>query len=170
MSHTILYATGTRHRVMSYATGTRPIRDIGLWATRQLRDGARNNSEVIRGFSETPNDHATPRISRASESRTNNTRKTYCKIDCIQRVSIPGMYSLASKAKEADLRKYCEGGVEDAVMDKLKLIREAGDGVVVLGTGEPGPLQQMLTRHKGRSNYDPNEIEYGDDLVEVAFL
>lgn len=55
---------------------------------------------------------------------------------------------LARKAKEADVRKYCEQGVEDSVMDKLKLIKDAGDSVE-LGLGEPGPLQQVLTRRKG---------------------
>jgi indole-3-glycerol phosphate synthase len=55
---------------------------------------------------------------------------------------------LARRAKEADVRKYCEEGVEDSVMEQLKLIKDAGDAVE-LGTGEPGPLQQVLTRRKG---------------------
>ena len=55
---------------------------------------------------------------------------------------------LARKAKEADVRKYCEQGVEDSVMEKLKVIKDTSDSVE-LGLGEPGPLQQVLTRRKG---------------------
>lgn len=64
--------------------------------------------------------------------------------------SLSAIGVLARKAKEANVRKYCEEGVEDSVMEQLKLIKDnAKDSVVELGTGEPGPLQQLLTRRKG---------------------
>lgn len=52
---------------------------------------------------------------------------------------------LARKAKEADIRKYCEAGVPDNVMAEYKKISSDD---VVLDTA-PGPLQELLTRRKG---------------------
>mmetsp|Transcript_14487 Transcript_14487/g.21353 ORF Transcript_14487/g.21353 Transcript_14487/m.21353 type:complete len:332 (+) Transcript_14487:61-1056(+) len=53
---------------------------------------------------------------------------------------------LARKAKEADVRKYCEEGVEDAVMEDYKKIKAAGE---IEQRKEPGPLQTILTKRKG---------------------
>ena len=55
---------------------------------------------------------------------------------------------LARKAKEADIRKYCEDGVDDVVMEQYKKIKAARDDPLDL-TKEPGPLQSELTRRKG---------------------
>lgn len=55
---------------------------------------------------------------------------------------------LARKAKEADIRKYCEAGVADDVMVEYKKIKAAEDEPLVTD-GEPGPLQEVLTRRKG---------------------
>jgi indole-3-glycerol phosphate synthase len=55
---------------------------------------------------------------------------------------------LARKAKEADIRKYCEAGVPDDVMVEYKKIK-AVEGEPLLMDGGPGPLQVVLTRRKG---------------------
>jgi len=55
---------------------------------------------------------------------------------------------LARKAKEADVRKYCEEGVEDGTMEQYKIIKEKS-GDIDLSSSTPGPLQQALTRRKG---------------------
>ena len=54
---------------------------------------------------------------------------------------------LAKKAKEAELRKYVEDGVEDNVMEYYQKIK-AHDGQD-LDTATVGPLQQALTRRHG---------------------
>lgn len=55
---------------------------------------------------------------------------------------------LARKAKEADIRKYCEDGVEDVVMEQYKKIKAAREEPLNLEKA-PGPLQTELTRRKG---------------------
>lgn len=55
---------------------------------------------------------------------------------------------LARKAKEADIRKYCEAGVEDDVMVEYKKITAAKDEPLDMDK-EAGPLQAVLTRRKG---------------------
>ena len=55
---------------------------------------------------------------------------------------------LARKAKEADIRKYCEGGVEDSVMAQYEKIKASRDEPLDM-TKPPGPLQTELTRRKG---------------------
>eukprot|EP00548_Thalassiothrix_antarctica_P004942 CAMPEP_0194130178 /NCGR_PEP_ID=MMETSP0152-20130528/1279_1 /TAXON_ID=1049557 /ORGANISM="Thalassiothrix antarctica, Strain L6-D1" /LENGTH=351 /DNA_ID=CAMNT_0038824605 /DNA_START=72 /DNA_END=1127 /DNA_ORIENTATION=+ len=52
---------------------------------------------------------------------------------------------LARKAKEADVRKYCETGVEDDVLKAYEKIKSSGE----IEQREPGPLQAALTRRKG---------------------
>lgn len=54
----------------------------------------------------------------------------------------------ARKAKEADIRKYCEEGVEDSVMEQYKKIKAARDEPLDL-LKEAGPLQAELTKRKG---------------------
>ena len=57
---------------------------------------------------------------------------------------------LAKKAKEATLREYISGGIEDSVMEQYKIIKEAlsssEDGDVET---KAGPFQQSLTKRKG---------------------
>jgi indole-3-glycerol phosphate synthase len=55
---------------------------------------------------------------------------------------------LARKAKEADVRKYCEAGVSDDVMEQYNRIKSKSDDID-LSHASPGPLQQVLTRRKG---------------------
>jgi indole-3-glycerol phosphate synthase len=55
---------------------------------------------------------------------------------------------LARKAKEAHVRKYCEAGVSDDVMEQYNIIKRKSDDID-LSHSSPGPLQQVLTRRKG---------------------
>eukprot|EP00542_Grammatophora_oceanica_P016431 CAMPEP_0194048678 /NCGR_PEP_ID=MMETSP0009_2-20130614/28090_1 /TAXON_ID=210454 /ORGANISM="Grammatophora oceanica, Strain CCMP 410" /LENGTH=352 /DNA_ID=CAMNT_0038694611 /DNA_START=125 /DNA_END=1183 /DNA_ORIENTATION=+ len=58
---------------------------------------------------------------------------------------------LARKAKEADIRKYCESGVPDDVMEHYKVIQEAlaESPKYIKPEDGPGNLQQTLTRRRG---------------------
>ena len=62
---------------------------------------------------------------------------------------------LAKKAKEATLREYISGGVEDSVMEQYKVIKEAlsndddDDDDTSAASAEPGPFQQSITKRKG---------------------
>jgi indole-3-glycerol phosphate synthase len=56
--------------------------------------------------------------------------------------------ALTKKAKKDDLRKYVESGIDDAVMEKYKIIKEKAAGID-LSNQTPGPLQEALTRRKG---------------------
>jgi indole-3-glycerol phosphate synthase len=55
---------------------------------------------------------------------------------------------LARKAKEAEIRKYCEAGVEDAVMEQYKKIK-AFDESSGSDNEQMGPLQSELTKRRG---------------------
>ena len=55
---------------------------------------------------------------------------------------------LARKAKEADIRKYCQEGVDDATMEQYNLLKDKVSSITLAET-TPGPLQQALTRRKG---------------------
>mmetsp|Transcript_40772 Transcript_40772/g.62708 ORF Transcript_40772/g.62708 Transcript_40772/m.62708 type:complete len:351 (-) Transcript_40772:3275-4327(-) len=59
--------------------------------------------------------------------------------------------SLVKKAKEASLREYIAAGVEEEVMEKYNIIREAlqRDEFDFDNRGELPPLQERLTRRKG---------------------
>jgi indole-3-glycerol phosphate synthase len=76
---------------------------------------------------------------------------------------------LARKAKEADVRKYCETGIDDDVMEQYKKIKDAEELPLDLNRG-PGPLQSELTRRKGTvtviAEYK-RKIENGGFIVEV---
>mmetsp|Transcript_458 Transcript_458/g.644 ORF Transcript_458/g.644 Transcript_458/m.644 type:complete len:361 (+) Transcript_458:157-1239(+) len=57
---------------------------------------------------------------------------------------------LARKAKEADVRKYCEGGIDDSVMEKVKLMKENLPKLSETPDEDgPGPMQTGLTKRKG---------------------
>lgn len=82
--------------------------------------------------------------------------------------SLHAIGALAKKAKEATLRQYIAGGIEDNVMEKYSIIKEAlskeGDdssGCVV------GPLQATLTRRKGTITVI---AEYKRKLAESGFI
>ena len=59
------------------------------------------------------------------------------------------------KAKEADVRRYCEGGPPESVLSLLKRINDAAadaaetDGAAPPPCGEVGTLQSLLTKRRG---------------------
>lgn len=55
---------------------------------------------------------------------------------------------LARKAKENEIRQYCEGGVDDAVMEQVKIMKENLPNISD-EEGEVGPVQASLTKRKG---------------------
>lgn len=64
--------------------------------------------------------------------------------------SLQAIGALAKKAKEATLRQYIADGIEDSVMEKYNIIKEAlGKEDESTGTIAVGPLQENLTRRKG---------------------
>jgi indole-3-glycerol phosphate synthase len=69
------------------------------------------------------------------------------------RVSSSSLYAigaLARKAKEATLRKYIADGIEDSVMEKYNIIKDAlTNDTIDLSSSPPAPLQDTLTRRKG---------------------
>jgi indole-3-glycerol phosphate synthase len=76
-------------------------------------------------------------------------------------ITSTGLYAigiLAKKAKEATLREYIAGGIEDSVMEQYKIIQAALSATTTSTTTSTpppsvalvaGPLQQALTRRKG---------------------
>lgn len=55
---------------------------------------------------------------------------------------------LARKAKENEIRQYCENGIDDSVMAQVKIMKENLPNVEE-GNEEPGPVQSSLTKRKG---------------------
>lgn len=83
-----------------------------------------------------------------------------------------GLYAigvLAKKAKEATLREYIAGGIEDSVMEQYKIIQAALSAPT--STPPPalvaGPLQQALTRRKGTITVI---AEYKRKLAESGYV
>lgn len=84
---------------------------------------------------------------------------------------------LARKAKEADVRKYCQEGVDDATMEQYNLIK-AKSSDVDLSCQSPGLLQQALTRRKGtltliaeyKRKMDTSKSGYIDDVFDPEIL
>jgi len=72
---------------------------------------------------------------------------------------------LARKAKEAELRTYVEGGVEENVLEKFKEMKSAAESVELDNT--PGPLQELLTKRKGTITII---AEYKRKLENTAFI
>ena len=56
--------------------------------------------------------------------------------------------ALAKKAKQADLKKYVQDGIDDSVMSVYKEMKAAMANVD-LSEQSPGPLQESLTKRKG---------------------
>jgi len=79
-------------------------------------------------------------ISCSSTSTTSTSTSTSTQLNAI------GV--LARKAKEADVRAYCEGGVDDKVMEQVQIMKT---NLPTLPTNEEvvGPLQSCLTKRKG---------------------
>lgn len=70
-----------------------------------------------------------------------------CASACTSTTALDAIGVLARKAKEADIRKYCEEGVPDDVMEIYKKIKANAE--TPLDTSTVGPLQQSLTKRKG---------------------
>ena len=62
--------------------------------------------------------------------------------------SLYAIGALAKKAKQTDLKKYVEGGIDDSVMSVYKQMKAAMNDVD-LSSQSPGPLQEALTKRKG---------------------
>lgn len=80
---------------------------------------------------------------------------------------------LAKKAKQADLRKYVQGGVEPEVMEYVKKIKDNIDSVGDLASQSPGPLQEALTRRKGTitviAEYKRNNAAFENNKIPTVF-
>ena len=77
--------------------------------------------------------------------------------------------ALAKKAKQAELRKYVEAGVEDAVMEKYNVMKKNLVETMKEGQTIPGPLQQELTKRKGTITVIA-EYKRKNDQVENGFI
>jgi indole-3-glycerol phosphate synthase len=82
---------------------------------------------------------------------------------------------LARKAKENDVRKYCEGGIEDSVMEQVQLMKQ---NLANLSDEDvPGPVQSSLTKRKGtisiiaeyKKKFD-TETGFLDEMFEPEVL
>lgn len=56
---------------------------------------------------------------------------------------------MARKAKETDVRKYVENGVEESVLSELERLKEGLASLPSSSSEEIGPLQRALTKRKG---------------------
>ena len=79
-----------------------------------------------------------PSLSTSTRARP-STRKT---------TPLFAIGALAKKAKQADLKKFVEGGIDDSIMAVYKKMK-AAMGDVDLSNQSPGPLQEALTKRKG---------------------
>ena len=70
----------------------------------------------------------------------------------ITSTSLNAIGVLARKAKEAEVRQYCEAGIEESVMDQVKIMKANLASLPSLEESDkagPGPLQKGLTKRKG---------------------
>jgi len=66
--------------------------------------------------------------------------------------SLNAIGALARKAKLTEVREYCEAGIEDYVMEKVKEMKanlESLPSVAESDAAGPGPIQKGLTKRKG---------------------
>ena len=87
--------------------------------------------------------------SAVSSNVVSSKKKTTCSSSSLYAVG-----ALVKKAKEASLRQYIAGGIEDSVMEQYKIIKDALENDTIdLTTSQEeeivGPLQETLTRRKG---------------------
>ena len=74
------------------------------------------------------------------------------------------------KAKEAEVRKYCESGPSQsvlAILDQIKDARQASSSSSTATTTTPGPLQTALTKRRGTITII---AEYKRNLTGTAYL
>lgn len=84
--------------------------------------------------------------------------------------SLNAIGALAKKAKQADLRKYAESGIDDVVMEKYNIIKEAlQKDEINIKESTPGPLQQSLTKRKGTITIIA-EYKRKNDVVETGAI
>ena len=78
---------------------------------------------------------------------------------------------LARKAKEAEVRTYCQDGIEDDVMDQYNAMKAALEQGVDLNN-DVGPIQELLTRRKGTitivAEYK-RKLEGSDGYIDEIF-
>lgn len=83
--------------------------------------------------------------------------------------SLHAIGALARKAKEADLRNYIEGGIDPAVREKYDVLKRALEEEDTLGEGDPGPVQQALTKRKGTITVIA-EFKRKNDAVDTGYI
>jgi indole-3-glycerol phosphate synthase len=66
----------------------------------------------------------------------------------ITSTSLNALGVLARKAKENDVRQYCENGIDDSVMEQVKILKEKLPNVSDMDN-TVGPVQAGLTKRKG---------------------
>ncbi|CAB9507869.1 Indole-3-glycerol phosphate synthase [Seminavis robusta] len=94
----------------------------------------------------------------------------YAKSRAFASVPLNAIGALAKKAKQADLRKYVEGGIEDSVMEKYNVLKEALEkDTIDLNLSTPGPLQQALTKRKGTITIIA-EFRRKNDAIEAGYI
>eukprot|EP00557_Chaetoceros_sp_GSL56_P005673 CAMPEP_0176498614 /NCGR_PEP_ID=MMETSP0200_2-20121128/12424_1 /TAXON_ID=947934 /ORGANISM="Chaetoceros sp., Strain GSL56" /LENGTH=377 /DNA_ID=CAMNT_0017896851 /DNA_START=94 /DNA_END=1227 /DNA_ORIENTATION=+ len=99
-------------------------------------------TETAMGFS--PIAQVSTRTSSSSKSLTSSPRSATTSLNAI------GV--LARKAKENEIRQYCQGGIEESVMTKVQEMKQNLPNMPSIQEADqagPGPLQQGLTRRKG---------------------
>jgi indole-3-glycerol phosphate synthase len=74
--------------------------------------------------------------------------------------------ALVRKAKEASLREYVSGGIEEKVLEQYNIIKAASDEPLPQTT-EMGPLQRDLTKRKGTITVI---AEYKRKLVDSGYI
>jgi indole-3-glycerol phosphate synthase len=84
-----------------------------------------------------------------------------------QTTSLNASGVLARKAKEMDVRKYCEGGVEESVLAKVEELKSKLGAVDLMAVEGPGPLQTALTKRKGTIAV---VAEYKRRLADSGFI
>lgn len=91
---------------------------------------------------------------------------------CTSYTCLNAIGALAKKAKQADLRKYVESGIEDSVMEKYNILKEAlaKDEINLQDSSiSPGPLQQTLTKRKGTITVIA-EFKRRNDAIESGII
>ena len=78
----------------------------------------------------------------ASRSQTTTTPS-------LSSTSLHALGVFVRKAKEADVRKYCQDGPPESVLSLLQKIKDAGGKEDNSNNNEPGELQSLLTKRKG---------------------
>jgi len=74
------------------------------------------------------------------------------KTSSVTSTSLNAIGVLARKAKENEVRQYCEAGIEESVMEKVKEMKASLESLPSVAESDeagPGPIQKGLTKRKG---------------------